>query len=107
MEMAAEPPRWLRTRDAVCGEQLQVQDQGGPPNDAVTKVAEQLIREFGLLLSLDTVTACVRDAQHDLDRLALDHAPPTLLDRLARARLLDALGLRQNPPKATHPAPDR
>ncbi|HET9142697.1 hypothetical protein [Actinophytocola sp.] len=71
-------------------------DQDGPPNGTVAEVAEQLMREFGLIVSLDTVTACVLSARRDLDRLALRHVPPNLLDRLARARLLEALNLHRD-----------
>jgi hypothetical protein len=83
-----------------------VTDQAGPPTKTVADVAEQLMNEFGLITTLDTITACVLSAQRDLDQLQLDHTPPTLLDRFARARLLDALDLPndQSPPESPRAA---
>jgi hypothetical protein len=60
--------------------------------ETVAEVAERLMGEFGHAVSLNIVSACVLSAQRDLDQLALRHVPPTLLDRLARARLADTSG---------------
>ena len=78
-------------------------EQDGPPAHTMVDVAEQLMREFGLIVSLDTVTASVLAAQRDLDRLALRPVPPNLLDRLARARLLEALNLRNDSQATAQP----
>jgi hypothetical protein len=75
-----------------------VTEQDGPRPETVAEVAERLMAEFGHAVPLDAVTASVLSAQRDLDRLALEHAPPTLLDRLARARLADILAAQTAPP---------
>lgn len=85
------------TRSPSAGAAI-VSDQDGERTDPATAVAEQLMREFGLIVSFDTVTACVLSAQQDLEKLALRHIPSNLLDQLARARLLDTLDLQREPP---------
>lgn len=102
MGTTAQPAGWQQNPFAALGAAV-VRDQNGPPTDNVAGVAEQLMREFGLIVSLDTVTACVLAAQRDLDHVALHQVPPNLLDRLARARLLEALNLRDDPPRREPP----
>lgn len=78
-------------------------DQDGSPTNTVADVAEQLMREFGHVVSLVTVTASVLNARRDVAFLPLHHVPPNLLDRLARARMLDALQLGVGAPHSATP----